>query len=210
MPKIEPFENFTDEYDAWFSKNQDLYDAELKAVRMLLPAVGKGLEVGVGSGKFASPLKIGTGVEPSQQMANRSRALGINVICGAAEHLPFSDSEFDYILMVTTICFLDDISAAFSESLRVLKPGGCIIVGFVDSQSELGRTYEANRESSEFYRYATFFCSQDVTGHLERAGFAVDSVIQALVPGRLPSDVLPGSGKGAFVVIRGLKSDLCI
>ena len=49
---------------------------------------------------------------------------GVNVIEGVAESLPFTDSQFDFVLMVTTICFLEDIETAFNEANRVLKSGG--------------------------------------------------------------------------------------
>ena len=47
-----------------------------------------------------------------------------------AESLPFADSQFDFVLMFTTICFLDDIETAFNEVYRVLKSGGSLIIGF--------------------------------------------------------------------------------
>ncbi len=46
------------------------------------------------------PLGIKTGVEPSPQMAERSRKFGLNVIEAVAEDLPFSDEEFDFVFMV--------------------------------------------------------------------------------------------------------------
>lgn len=74
MPKIGPFEKHSDEYDEWFIKNYDVYQAELEAIRQLIPfPQAKGLEVGVGSGNFAVPFGIKVGVEPSEQMALKAK-----------------------------------------------------------------------------------------------------------------------------------------
>src|SRR6056297_711950 len=133
MPKKEPFEQYAEAYDQWFERNPDAFKAELELMRGLLPEQPGvvGLEVGVGSGKFAGPLGIETGVDPSKEMADRAEKLGIRVVLGVAEALPFPDASFDYVLLMTTICFVDDIEQTFAQSFRVLKPGGCIIVGFV-------------------------------------------------------------------------------
>ncbi|NOQ97303.1 MAG: methyltransferase domain-containing protein [Calditrichae bacterium] len=206
MPKIEPFEKHGDAYDEWFKKNIDLYEAELEAIRQLIPPLGtKGVEVGVGSGKFAAPLGIKIGVEPSEKMAIKARMQGINVYSGVAEELPFSDGSFDFVLMVTTICFVDDIIKSFREAFRVLNPSGCIIVGFVDKESELGRQYADKREKSKFYKDATFFSTQEVLKHLQEAVFEIEKIRQTLIAGELPETILDDFGKGAFVVIRGVK-----
>lgn len=140
-----------------------MYDAELEAVRQLVPAPGaEGMEVGVGSGKFAAPLGIKIGVEPSEKMATKARKQGITVYPGVAEDLPFSDGRFDFVLTVTTICFVDDVIKSFREAFRVLRPGGSIIVGFVDRESKLGRQYADRRDWSKFYREATFFSTREV------------------------------------------------
>ncbi|MBW1849116.1 MAG: class I SAM-dependent methyltransferase, partial [Deltaproteobacteria bacterium] len=163
MPKTEPFDKHSDAYDEWFKKNIVLYEAELEAIRQLIPPPGaEGMEVGVGSGKFAAPLGIKIGVEPSEKMAIKAKMLGINVYPGVAEELPFSDGRFDYLLMVTTICFVDDVIKSFKEAFRVLKLSGCIIVGFVDKESELGRKYADKKEESKFYKDAAFFSTQEV------------------------------------------------
>ena len=56
MAKIEPFEKFTRQYEDWFEEHSYVYESELKAVRMLLPEYQNGVEIGVGSGRFAVPL----------------------------------------------------------------------------------------------------------------------------------------------------------
>jgi len=204
MPKTGPFDTYSDEYDEWFDRHDDLYRAELGAVRELLPPPGaEGLEVGVGTGRFAALLGIRTGVEPSQRMAGRAAALGIDVHQGTAERLPFGDGSFDFILMVTTVCFLDDVARSFAEARRVLRYGGCIIVGFIDRESELGKRYDESRETSRFYGDAVFLSAAEVTRLLEEAGFAIAGIRQTLLEGDQSVAILDGCGKGAFVVIRG-------
>ncbi|HOJ51670.1 MAG TPA: methyltransferase domain-containing protein [Syntrophales bacterium] len=206
MPKIEPFEKYSDEYDEWFRNNADLYESELETIRQLMPPSGaEGIEVGVGSGKFAAPLGIKIGVEPSKKMAIKARQLGIEVYHGIAEDLPFSDNRFDYVLMVTTICFVDDITRALKEAFRVLKPGGIIILGFVDRESELGRRYMEKREHSKFYKDATFFSTREVLKLLEGTGFKLEQVKQTIISGMPPKTILNGFGKGSFVAIKAIK-----
>lgn len=206
MPRIDAFEKHSDAYDDWFEKNQDAYAAELKAVRQLLPEGDvQGMEIGIGSGKFALPLGIKVGVEPSEQMAAKARLLGIEVHTGVAEALPFPADQFDFVLMVTTICFVDDIIKSFQEALRVLASGGSIVVGFVDMESELGQQYLQNRDKSKFYKEATFFSTQEVLEHLKTAGFGATGVKQTLIPGDTKRTVLDGFGEGAFVVIKAVK-----
>lgn len=49
------------------------------------------------------------------------------------EDLPFEHGDFDLVLAVTVLCFVDDPARAVAEMVRVLRPGGRIVIG------ELGR-----------------------------------------------------------------------
>ena len=163
------------------------------------------MEVGVGSGKFAVPLGIKVGVEPSEKMASIARLQGIDVHSGVAENLPFSDGRFDFVMMVTTICFVDDIVKSFKEAFRVLKNNGFIIVGFVDKESELGKQISENKENSKFYKDATFFSVPEVLSYLNVSGFVISNVLQTLIPGEIPNTIVEGFGRGSFVVIKGIR-----
>lgn len=207
MTKTAPFEQFSEEYDDWFVRNKDKYEAELGALECFIPANGNGLEIGVGSGKFANPLGIKTGVEPSQKMAVKARKLGIHVLSAVAEDLPLLNNTFDFVLMVTTICFVDDLKKAFQEAFRVLKKEGFIVIGFIDKDSELGKIYRADKDKSRFYKVAEFFSTQEVLSCLSDAEFGKFEIKQALFPGDDSHQIQDGFGTGSFVVIKGLKLD---
>ena len=207
--KTGPFDKYANAYDAWFDKNPFAYTSELQAVAGMLPKRGLGIEIGVGTGRFAVPLGIKAGVEPSKAMGAIAQQRGIRVIRGVAESLPIADASFDFALMVTTLCFLDDVEASFRQAHRVLKEKGALILGFVDRDSHLGRSYLRRRTDSLFYREARIYGVGEVTGLLETAGFTKFVCMQTIFeePHRMlaPDPARPGHGEGLFVVLRGTK-----
>ena len=132
---------------------------------------------------------------------------GIEVILGIGEKLPFKESSFDVVLMVTTICFLDDVPAVLKEAYRVLKINGHILIGFIDRESPLGKIYEAKKEESDFYRFASFFSADELGLHLREAGFVELSFVQTLFEPtsniEKRASVKRGCGEGSFVAVRG-------
>jgi len=61
VPRVAPFEAHHQRYEAWFDKHEAAYISELLALRPFVPWVGRGIEIGVGSGRFAAPLGVGRG-----------------------------------------------------------------------------------------------------------------------------------------------------
>ena len=205
MGAIELFDRYHREYDEWFERNRDKYVLELRALRPFVPPGAEGLEVGVGTGRFAAPLGVGVGVEPSRAMAVRARRLGVRVVQAVAESLPFPDASFDVVLMVTTVCFVDDLARSLDEARRVVRAGGRLVVGFVDRESALGQAYLAKRARSRFYGAARFRSTAELLEALSRAGFRGFETLQTLLPGAAGAAVEPGHGQGGFVVIKGVK-----
>jgi hypothetical protein len=68
----------------------------------LLPRVNWGLEIGVGTGRFAVPLGVRWGVDPSIRMGKMAKARGIQVVSGRAESLPFKACRICLTLMIGT------------------------------------------------------------------------------------------------------------
>jgi ubiquinone/menaquinone biosynthesis C-methylase UbiE len=53
--------------------------------------------------------------------------------------------------MVTTVCFVAGIGKALMEAHRVLSNGGALIIGFVDRNSQMGKTYLQRQKENVFY-----------------------------------------------------------
>lgn len=87
--QIEIFEEHAAEYDEWYDEHQAAYNAEILALRSLIPSAGTGLEVGAGTGRFTLPLGIRIGVEPARAMAERARARGLRSSMPWQKPFPF-------------------------------------------------------------------------------------------------------------------------
>lgn len=95
------------------------------------------LDLGCGTGwftrKFADFEQVGSvsGVDLSFGMLEQARKngpTGINWIVGDAEHLPFPDNSVDVIFSNLMIQWCNDPGAVFRECLRMLRPGGHLMV----------------------------------------------------------------------------------
>jgi demethylmenaquinone methyltransferase/2-methoxy-6-polyprenyl-1,4-benzoquinol methylase len=112
----------------WY-RRQALKRAGLSpGMRVLDVAVGTGL-VAREEIRLVGRPDLVLGVDPSIGMLSHAVAgLGIRAVLGVGEQLPVADQSFDFVSMGYALRHLTDLSAAFREYLRVLKPGGRLCV----------------------------------------------------------------------------------
>lgn len=208
MPDPSTFETHSEQYDRWFDQHPAAYRSEIAAVSRLVPADAFGVEVGVGSGRFAEPLGVDVGIDPAAAMLERATKRGITPIRGVAEALPLGSNRFDLVLLVTTICFVDDVAASLREAQRVLRPGGDLVVGYVDADSPLGQQYGDQTAENPFYREATFHSTEDLQNAVQDAGFESVDFVQTVFSHSddmdAPDPVRAGHTDGSFVVLRAV------
>ena len=207
---MDVFQEKAQSYDQWFVENEALFQSEKEAVKKMMPAredlAAPAIEIGVGTGLFASALGIEEGLEPSEDMGRVAKQRGIRVIQSPAETMPMASESYGMALMVTVDCFLADVERAFSEVNRILVPGGWFVIAFLDRETPLGQIYQANKDSDDLYRYATFHSAEEIRAYLEGAGFAVEDSCQTVYSfENCVQEVLDGNGKGVFGVMRGRK-----
>lgn len=203
---IVTFNQFAQDYDQWFDQHQAAFRSEVEALKKVMPKSGEGLEIGVGSGRFAAALGIQTGIEPAEKLCEIAKSRGINVYGGVAESLPFPSNQFDYILFNTVVCFLDFPIKAFSEAKRVLKSKGVLIIGMIDRNSQLGHLYESKKKDNPFYQNAHFYSVDEMILLINQLGFMKKDIYQTIFSPMseisIPEIVKQGYGEGGFVVIK--------
>ena len=113
-----------------------------KAIQLLEKAQPKLiLDVATGTGDFAiqaltlHPEKI-IGIDISEGMLEVGRKKMISRKCdqkiemksGDSENLPFDDNTFDAVIVAFGVRNFEDLKRGLSEMLRVLKPGGRVVI----------------------------------------------------------------------------------
>lgn len=94
------------------------------------------VDIGVGTGlvareaaRIAGAGNLVTGIDPSAGMLAQARVpADVKLVEGRAEAIPFPDAAFDFLCMGYALRHVSDLSLAFAEFHRVLRPGGRICV----------------------------------------------------------------------------------
>ncbi|WP_372920269.1 class I SAM-dependent methyltransferase [Salegentibacter sp.] len=211
MANTEAFETNVAEYEAWFDRFPAVFESEIIAIRrhfQELPENILGIEVGMGSGRYAKALGIKEGVEPATSLRKLATEKGLEVVKATAEHLPYKDLHFDFVLFVT-ICHLESFPKALKEANRVLKRDGHVIIAFIDKGSNVGKMYEEKKGKSTFYKNARFYLTSEVEKLLKTSGFKNPVFSQTLFDDleniKKPEEPKEGTGEGSFVVVRATK-----
>ena len=158
-------------------------------------ARGRVLELGIGGGlnlRFYDPAKVEslTGVDPSLELRERALAaprpsgLGVTILEGTAEALPFESASFDSIVCTFTLCSVQDPGAALAEARRVLRPGGLLLFSEHGAAPDAGVARWQARVEPLWKRIAGgCHLTRPVGGSIARAGFALSQHDSMYLPG---------------------------
>jgi ubiquinone/menaquinone biosynthesis C-methylase UbiE len=131
----------------YWNRHAHTYDREMALLDRVLfrdtrrwicaKATGHVLEVAIGTGLniglYAPGVDL-TGIDLSPAMLaiarRRAHELGraVDLRCGNAETLPFSDASFDTVVCTFSLCAIPDYEQALGEMVRVLRPGAMLLL----------------------------------------------------------------------------------
>ncbi len=192
--KCGPFEAVARDYDRWYDTPEGarVLVEELACLQLVISSIsGCWLEIGVGTGRFASNLGISQGLDPSPSMLAIASSRGIRTQVGVAEDLPCADGSLDGVLMVATLCFVADVSRVLAECVRVLRPGGTLLIGHIPADGCWGREYIRKAgEGHPVYSHARLSTTGEVVNAAAAAGFRLEDAASGLfwAPGSVPEE----------------------
>lgn len=113
-------------------------------LELALPGAPRFVDIGCGEGRFVRLLArhglVGVGVDPTQALidAARERDAGGDYRVGRAEQLPLADATVELAIFYLSLCDIAELDAALREALRVLTPGGRILIANLSSINTAG------------------------------------------------------------------------
>ena len=209
------FDSLAVAYDTWFEEDGKLiFTIEVDAFREILDLLPEPwLEVGVGSGRFAEALGIGTGIDPSVKLLEMAKRRGIAVHQAKGEEQFFKQRDFGAVFLIVTLCFVDSPVAVLREAHRILKPGGKIVLGLVLKESPWGKSYLIKKQKGHpFYKHANFYSYKETEELLMNSGFNVEKVVSTLFqhPDKVKGMEYPKQGysadAGFTVIVAGINT----
>lgn len=136
-------------YDRWYATplGQLVDQVEKEAIFALMPELAGRvvLEVGCGTGNISLALAgrgarvVGLDVSAPMLAAAQARAreqgLFLDWVRGQAGTLPFSGNSFDGVISILALDFVEDRPGAIGEMVRVLRPGGFLVLALLNRYS---------------------------------------------------------------------------
>jgi SAM-dependent methyltransferase len=152
------------------------YREKMRAIHRVAPDLPfkEILEVGGGRSGLTRLLYPGAHVtnldlEPTFANAPCNRQEGVHFVCGDATGLAFDSQSFDAITMFDVLEHIPDHEKAIAETLRVLKPGGYLLLSVPNEHWRF-----------PFYRFMQKWCPSEQEmfnewGHVRR-GYSLDQL----------------------------------
>jgi len=202
---IDHYQKTWKDFDKWYETHKALYQSELAALKKVVPS-GTGLEIGVGTGRFAAPLAVRFGLDPAINMLKLAKKRGLRVALGFGENLPFKNESFHFIQIVFVMEFVDDPHHFLREAVRTLGKNGALILGFIDKNSRWGQYYIQNSSEKKFFRPPS---PREILEIFKSIGLEFQEAWQTLFqpPPDIKHEEEPkrGFGQGGFVVLKATK-----
>lgn len=165
------FNEIAHSYDDWYKTRLGAFADEVEtelAFKLFSPYKGmRVLDVGCGTGNFSVKLAekgcVVTGIDISDQMLKKAAAkaakAGLNIDFHNMDiyNLAFGNNTFDGVFSMATFEFIQKPKKAFDEMMRVLKPGGKLLIGTINRDSQWGKFYmQQAKKGDSIFRFAHF------------------------------------------------------
>nr|WP_319998188.1 class I SAM-dependent methyltransferase [uncultured Draconibacterium sp.] len=163
-------------YDAYYQtpagKEIDTIEEKLIANALKKVPKGKMLELGCGTGHWTELFVskgfdvIATDISDAMLHQAIEKNLDAEILKADAGELPFKNESFDVVATVTMMEFVNSKEVVLNEIYRVLKPGGYLLLGCLNGNSQLAK----NAANDPVFKNAAFYVPESLEKDLLKFG----------------------------------------
>jgi dolichol-phosphate mannosyltransferase len=164
-------------FDSWIPLQRYWQRARFRVIRGMVDGATRILDIGCGSSRILQSLPQAVGLDMQIRKLRWLRAPGRQLVQGSLSDLPFEDRTFDAVICSEVIEHISREKVDLSDMVRVLAPGGTLVLGTPDYGRWIWRTLEALYKRVFPQGYATEhinpYTRRELRQEIERLGLVV-------------------------------------
>ena len=164
-------------FDSWIPLQRYWQRARFRVIRRMVDGGTRILDIGCGSSRIVQTLPQAVGLDMQIRKLRWLRAPGRQLVQGSLSQLPFADHAFDAVICSEVIEHIPRDRIDLTDMVRVLAPGGRLVLGTPDYGRWIWRTLEGLYKKLFPQGYATEhinpYTRRALRGEIEKLGLVV-------------------------------------
>ena len=164
-------------FDSWIPLQRYWQRARFRVIRSMVDGSSRILDIGCGSSRILASLPQAVGLDLQIRKLRWMRAPGRQLVAASLSELPFGDGSFDAVICSEVIEHIPHDEIVLSDMVRVLQPGGTLVLGTPDYGRWIWRTLEGMYKKVFPQGYATEhinpYTRQSLRQEIESMGLVV-------------------------------------
>ena len=167
-------------FDSWIPLQRYWQRARFRVIRGMVDGTSRILDIGCGSSRILQSLPQAVGLDMQIRKLRWMRAPGRSLVAGSLSKLPFTDGAFDAVICSEVIEHIPREDIDLTDMVRVLAPGGTLVLGTPDYGRWIWRTLEDLYKRVFPQGYATEhinqYTRQSLRKEIEHMGLVVQDI----------------------------------
>ena len=164
-------------FDSWIPLQRYWQRARFRVIRGMVDGSTRILDIGCGSSRIVQSLPQAVGLDMQLRKLRWLRAPGRQLVQASLMDLPFPDEAFDCVICSEVIEHIPREDISLTDMVRVLAPGGMLVLGTPDYGRWIWRALEGAYKKVFPQGYATEhinrYTSPSLRAEIERLGLTV-------------------------------------
>ena len=164
-------------FDSWIPLQRYWQRARFRVIRGMVDGATGILDIGCGSSRIVQTLPQAVGLDMQIRKLRWLRAPGRQLVQGSLSDLPFADESFDAVICSEVIEHIPRDRIDLTDMVRVLAPGGRLVLGTPDYGRWIWRTLESLYKKVFPQGYATEhinpYTRRELRMEIEKLGLVV-------------------------------------